>query len=316
MVMGRSFRIKGSGQYVHGDRVQIVDAKRHKAIHKDTNEAVVVTWEKMSKSKYNGVDPSNMFEEYGVDTTRLLTLADVAPTSHRNWNSSTFPGVLNWQKRLWLTVQEFLNYRQSPPPTIGDEEFKRHDDYLFDSRNYYVKGANFNFNAAYQFNVVISKMQGLTNSLRKVPPALFARSLQFERALGDQLIIIAPMAPHFASELWEAYASAENRLSREVRWDKGVFEQSWPVVDYDYGLDLICQVNGAECCVVKIPRRRLEALSKEEVLEIALQQKEVEEALRRRQYAKFAYRLQPSYEGLINIVVPKGAEPVPVVNKC
>lgn len=43
----------------------------------------------MSKSKYNGVDPEDMFKEYGTDTTRLLILADVAPTSHRNWNSNS-----------------------------------------------------------------------------------------------------------------------------------------------------------------------------------------------------------------------------------
>lgn len=58
-------------------------------MHKDTGEAVVVSWEKMSKSKYNGVDPDEMFNEYSTDTTRLLILADVAPTSHRNWNSNS-----------------------------------------------------------------------------------------------------------------------------------------------------------------------------------------------------------------------------------
>ncbi|KAK5640676.1 hypothetical protein RI129_011487 [Pyrocoelia pectoralis] len=237
MVMGRSFRLRGSRQYVPGDQVNVLDAKRNKAFHKETNQPVVTTWEKMSKSKYNGIDPSEMFKKYGIDTTRLLILADVAPTSHRNWNSNTFPGVLNWQKRLWLTVQEFIAYRSSSPPPISNEEFKRHDDYLFDSRNYYVKGANFNFKVAHQFNVVISKMQGLTNSLR-----------------------------------------VNN-----------------------------C-VNGIECCIVKIPRHRLELLSDEEVLEVALQQKEVKDTLNSRQHVKYKYLLQPCYEGLINIVVAKSAE--------
>lgn len=43
----------------------------------------------MSKSKLNGVDPEEMFEQYGTDTTRLLVLADVAPTSHRNWSTAS-----------------------------------------------------------------------------------------------------------------------------------------------------------------------------------------------------------------------------------
>lgn len=43
----------------------------------------------MSKSKHNGVNPEDTFREYGTDTSRLLILADVAPRSHRNWNSNS-----------------------------------------------------------------------------------------------------------------------------------------------------------------------------------------------------------------------------------
>jgi leucyl-tRNA synthetase len=60
-----------------------------KPIEKGTGQAVVAAWEKMSKSKYNGVDPETMLKDYGTDTTRLLILADVAPTSHRHWNSNS-----------------------------------------------------------------------------------------------------------------------------------------------------------------------------------------------------------------------------------
>lgn len=160
------------------------DVKKNAAILKDTKEPVVICWEKMSKSKHNGVDPNVMFNEYGVDTTRLLVLADVSPTSHRNWNTNSnylfnikqllnllnyfvaFPGILNWQKRLWLTLQEFIKYRNGNPAEIPADEFRKHDDYMFDSRNFYVKGVSFNYCTSQQISVGISKMQGLTNSLR------------------------------------------------------------------------------------------------------------------------------------------------------
>jgi len=89
MVMGRSFRVKGSGRYVPESEVEIVNAKKNQAVLKETKEPVVMTWEKMSKSKLNGVEPSDMFNEYGTDTTRLIILADVAPTSHRNWSTAS-----------------------------------------------------------------------------------------------------------------------------------------------------------------------------------------------------------------------------------
>lgn len=89
MVMGRSFRVKGSGRYVQEHEVEIVNSKKNQAVLKETKEPVVMTWEKMSKSKMNGVDPTDMFRDYGTDTTRLIILADVAPTSHRNWSNAS-----------------------------------------------------------------------------------------------------------------------------------------------------------------------------------------------------------------------------------
>lgn len=86
MVNGQSFRVKGSGKYLKKDEVQNV-GKNY--IEKTSGAAVVATWEKMSKSKYNGVDPMKMFKEYGADTTRMIILGDVAPTSHRNWSTQS-----------------------------------------------------------------------------------------------------------------------------------------------------------------------------------------------------------------------------------
>lgn len=89
MVMGQSFRVKGSGKYLTANEVDVVDGKKNKAIEKTTGETVIATWEKMSKSKMNGIDPEDVIGEHGCDTTRLIMLADVAPTSHRNWSDAS-----------------------------------------------------------------------------------------------------------------------------------------------------------------------------------------------------------------------------------
>ncbi|XP_044270469.1 probable leucine--tRNA ligase, mitochondrial [Tribolium madens] len=303
MVMGRSYRVKGTGRYVPESQVKVIDKKKNRAVVESTGEAVVMGWEKMSKSKHNGVDPGDMFREYGSDTTRLLILADVAPTSHRNWNSNTFPGILNWQKRLWLTIRDFLKHRKSPPPPIPDDQFKAHDDYMFDSRNYYIKGATFNYCRSQQHSVAISKQLGLTNSIRRAPPAIFAKSLQFERALAAQIILLAPMAPHFASELWSGFVSAPDRLNQsgEIDWEKPVLEQRWPTLDDRYNLDLVCKVNGVEVCNVKIPKCDFEKLGEEEAIKIALNQKEVKEILGEKEVERTGYMFEPDYEGVVSI---------------
>lgn len=80
-----------------------------------------------------------------------------------------FPGILNWQKRLWLTLQDFQAAREDASAEqldTGNDAFLAEDAKLFDARNFYVKGATFNYRHAHQLSVAISKMQGLTNSLR------------------------------------------------------------------------------------------------------------------------------------------------------
>lgn len=89
MVMGKAFIVKESGKYITESEVNIKNAKKGLAVTVADSKPVEIVWEKMSKSKLNGVDPSQMFEEYGCDTTRLFMLADVAPTSFRHWSSAS-----------------------------------------------------------------------------------------------------------------------------------------------------------------------------------------------------------------------------------
>lgn len=86
MVMGQSFKNKINNSYLKENEVV---KKGNKYFTKDGDSPVIATWEKMSKSKHNGVEPTNTIKEYGIDTMRLLILSTVAPTSNRNWNSDS-----------------------------------------------------------------------------------------------------------------------------------------------------------------------------------------------------------------------------------
>ncbi|XP_030372518.1 probable leucine--tRNA ligase, mitochondrial [Scaptodrosophila lebanonensis] len=311
MVMGRSYRVKGSGRYVREHEVEIVNAKKNQALLKDTKESVVISWEKMSKSKLNGVEPDDMFNEYGTDTTRLIILGDVAPTSHRNWSSATFPGILNWQKRLWLTLQDFHAARSETlqeTVDIGSEAFLAEDAKLFDARNFYIKGTTFNYRHAHQLSVAISKMQGLTNSLRRTPKHVQRYGKQFERALAAQIIMLAPMAPHFASELWSKFVAVPGRLnasSSELQWEQDVLAQRWPDIDAAYQLDLSIKVNGFENCVIKVSRTQLDKVSHSDALDIAFNTQSVTSYLIDKKIRTTNFVLYPGIEAILNIYVEK-----------
>lgn len=55
-------------------------------VHAQTKEKLEVTWEKMSKSKHNGVDPEEMVEQYGIDTVRLYLLFAAPPEKDILWD--------------------------------------------------------------------------------------------------------------------------------------------------------------------------------------------------------------------------------------
>lgn len=77
-------------------------------------------------------------------------------------------------------------------------------------------------------------------SLRKVCDECKLKSREYERAIATQIIMLAPLAPHFASELWTAFCSIPHHLinKEEVLLDKDVLEQKWPEIDMNYKMTM------------------------------------------------------------------------------
>lgn len=73
-----------------------------------------------------------------------------------------FAGVLNWEQRLWRLVGDFLAARNEMSEDVSGKE----DLDLFDCRNFYLKGTSFGYGTSHQLSIVISKLQGLTNTLK------------------------------------------------------------------------------------------------------------------------------------------------------
>ncbi|GAB6021672.1 hypothetical protein CHUAL_004254 [Chamberlinius hualienensis] len=299
MVLGQTFISKDSGRYLKPEEVEFIDDKY---IEKETNLPVITQFEKMSKSRYNGVDPKEVFDKYGIDSTRLLMLANFAPTSDRDWPADTFPGVLAWQERLWLTVRDFIQSRTTElKKEITESEFKEHEDDLFESRNNYLNHVTHNFHTTFQLSVAISNLQGLTKKLRRMPPPILRNSLQYERTLGSLIISLAPITPHFASEMWSAFTSNAAKYSNEFDWSKNVLEQKWPMLDKSYKLELIARINDIEIHSIRLPQNELNLLTKTKAFEILSKEKAVNKYLNDKCYYQFA--LYPGFQALVNFNV-------------
>ncbi|KAG4081191.1 hypothetical protein HA402_014639 [Bradysia odoriphaga] len=281
MVMGQSYRVKSTGKYLKASEVRF-DSKKNEALEISTGEAVGVQWEKMSKSKLNGIDPADVFAEHSIDSVRLIMLGDFAPTTQRNWSPETFPSILEWQKRLWLTLNQFHKIRSDDCISKIDTSsasFVKYEAKLQDSRNNFVKHITFNYKYSHQLNRAVTSMHGLTKAIReKAPMAIIKHSAQYERALASLIVMLAPMAPHFASELWSLFLRVPNRINTadsNINWDSDVLQQSWPKIDPDYPLNLKVMVNGFEKGVLKFAAEELEKIDLKLALQYALEMPKV-----------------------------------------
>ena len=167
MVKSRSYRLKGSQKYIKPSDVYSEGGKFYQ---NETKLPVVTEWEKMSKSKFNGVDPQEMIDKYGCDTVRLMMLCNVGPASDRNWDEDTYPGIRNMQIKLFKLVHQAVELQNKVLPEMRyDEEMQDYRNKLRQERNLHLRHINYNYNLTRNLAVIIARVNSLINAAWSVP---------------------------------------------------------------------------------------------------------------------------------------------------
>jgi leucyl-tRNA synthetase len=148
--------------------------------------------EKMSKSKYNVVNPDDICNEYGADTLRLYEMFLGPLEQSKPWNTAGITGVSGFLKKLWKLYHSGENdsfYVSDSPPSEGLGE-------AYKSLHKTIKKVtedieNFSFNTSVsQFMICVNELQQLKCNHRAI--------------LEPLAILVSPYAPHIAEELWSA----------------------------------------------------------------------------------------------------------------
>ncbi|XP_034554060.1 probable leucine--tRNA ligase, mitochondrial [Notolabrus celidotus] len=259
LIKGQTFRLADSGQYLKREDLDFTD-----------NEPVArcggrveVTWEKMSKSKHNGLDPQEVVEQYGVDTVRLYILYAAPPEQDILWNvkKDALPGVLRWQSRLWQLVTKLRAARQlggTPNPSVLKKKELVETEKIWGNKNYAIQEVTSHFTEDFLFNAAISRLMGLTNTLNGATVRVVQHSVEFEEALAALIMMTAPMAPHLASEVWAGLCQVQNPLSPLLQRGGDILQQPWPTVDPEYldapdFVELSVRINNKPCGKVTVP---------------------------------------------------------------
>ena len=154
--------------------------------------------EKMSKSKYNVVNPDDIVSDYGADSLRLYEMFLGPLEQYKPWNTSGITGVHNFLKKLWkLYVSEDGSKVTSAVAT------KDHLKTLHKTIKKVTEDIeNFSFNTSVStFMIAVNELtaQGCTS----------------KTILEPLLVLIAPYAPHIAEELWEQLGHKESITTAE-----------------------------------------------------------------------------------------------------
>ncbi len=229
--------------------------------------------QRMSKSRGNVVDPDQEVHRHGADTVRAYLMFGYRWADGGPWSSENIEGVARWLNRVWHVTQPLpAGSNQSSVVSSPSSETKA----LRRITHQTIKKVTDDLEA-YEFNTIIAALMTMTNALYKYRDLLDG-SPEWNAAIETLLLLMAPVTPHIAEELW-------------VRRGKpySIHQQAWPAYDAAAATEelitLVVQING------KV-RDRIEVaadISEEEAKAAALHSENVQKHLDGKEPKKIVY---------------------------
>jgi leucyl-tRNA synthetase len=173
-----------------------------------TQGMVVKDGAKMSKSKGNVVDPNDMIETYGTDTTRLFLLFAAPPERDLEWSDQGVAGAHRFLHRVFTLTHTIL------PDIKGVQAYQGTGADLtpdtFDLRrkvHQTIQKVTDDIDERFHFNTAIATVMELVNTFYQTLETLPKEELTFRvwrEGLEALVKLLNPMVPHLSEELWQA----------------------------------------------------------------------------------------------------------------
>jgi leucyl-tRNA synthetase len=201
--------------------------------------------EAMSKSKGNVVGAIDMAEKFGADTGRLYTLFAAPPEKDLEWSEESIDGSWRFLNRVYRLVEKHRGVAATkgaqPGVAVPQSEAEKA---LLRKTHQALKRVTSDFDTRWHFNSAIAQIMELTNALYAAEDSV--RPEVKREALEILVLMLAPMTPHLAEELWEMLGHSG-----------GVWTVNWPAFNAELAKDeeveIVVQVNGKVRGKVKVP---------------------------------------------------------------
>lgn len=242
MVQGMTYKNPVTGKYIPSAQVDPAEPK-----DPQTGEALEVFYEKMSKSKYNGVDPEEVLAKYGADTARMFILFKAPPEKDLEWEDADVEGQFRFLNRVWRLVTEFSGQIPPVPRNPGGDgqqaQLSKAEKDLRRAIHTAIKEVTEDLDGEYQFNTAVSELMKLSNALADAP---CKDSAVYAEGIKTLIVLLAPFAPHIADELWHLLSNTDS-----------VHTQTWPKFDPSAlvadEITLVIQIMGKTRGTIQVP---------------------------------------------------------------
>ncbi|HSM44357.1 MAG TPA: class I tRNA ligase family protein, partial [Acidimicrobiia bacterium] len=192
-----------------------------------TQGMITLDGAKMSKSKGNVVDPVELFASHGADALRLYHLFMGPPTDDAAWNENGVDGTRRFLERVWRIATDQHEFDDRAPDDSDRE--------MLSLAHRTVHKVTEDIDR-FHFNTAVPALMVLSNELGDYMSGSPLR-VTYEEAMRLLLLLMSPMTPHIAHELWE-----------QLGYGTMLANESWPVWDPELAREetvtLVIQVNG------------------------------------------------------------------------
>jgi leucyl-tRNA synthetase len=231
----------------------------------------------MSKSKGNVVGAEDMCDKYGADTGRLYTLFAAPPEKDLEWSEESIEGAWRFLNRVFRLVTKHAaavqgtanpggvpgaNPSQVLAPGTAPATFENlsaPEQSLLRKTHQTLRRVTQDFETRWHFNSAIALIMELTNEIYSHEP--LEQNIRPEivrEALEKLTLMLAPMTPHLAEELWEQLGHKD-----------GLSAEAWPQFSEELAreneVEVVIQINGRVRGKLKVPA----GASQDEVVALA-----------------------------------------------
>jgi len=265
MVTHKTFK-NTNGEWVNPEEIVF---SNDGVFDKNNNILEVGKIEKMSKSKKNVIDPTNIIKTYGADTARWFMLSDSPPDRDLEWTDSGILGSYKFINKAWDIATAVINEAEFT-------ENNENDFLLIEKVNISIINVTKNIDT-FHYNKAVANLYELINSMQKHLLNKDITKKTMLSSLKKLSLLLHPFVPHISEELWSAMG--EEGMAINQRWP----ESKEMLVQSSYKIPI--QINGKIKDLIEFSY----SPSEEEILKVVRDKDKLKNILNNKNIKKIIY---------------------------